>query len=349
MKTVRRILQRVALVLGTLLFLFLALEVILRVAGARPKTATVLSSFFEYSPTCGWVGQPDIDRRFVTASFDVTVTHDADGLRTCGLRHRIAGDIDYEGEVVWILGDSFAWGWGVDDEHTVAGVLNRAAGRERIYRSLGVPGYGTLQQYLALKDRLEAGQRPDRVVVHFVGNDPLENMRIDGQRPPRPFYDIENGEAKLRNYPVPTSSWSISVWFKQNLLAYNYLHFYLTSAKRVLRPGRGFGGEPGAPQPTPDQLTGLRDAYTRMRDLCAKHEVRLAVATEDRPWLTILGPLCEALGVPLLDLSGPFQGVDRQTYNLQGDHHFNKEGYRLLARGIEAALADAENKARTQR
>jgi hypothetical protein len=335
---VRRILQRVALVLGTLLFLFFALEAGLRIAGAQPKTATVLSSYFEYSPTCGWVGQPGVARRFVTASFDVTVTHDADGLRACGLRHRIAEDADHDGEVVWILGDSFAWGWGVGDEDTVAGVLNRGGKGGRIYRSLGVPGYSSLQQCLALKDRFEAGQRPDRVVVHFVGNDPLENLRIDGQRPPRPFFDIENGEAKLRNYPVPTSSWSFSVWLKQNLLAYNYLHFYLTSAKRVLRPGNTRAGERTAPEPTADQLVGLRDAYRRLRDLCAEHEVWCAVATEDPLWLAILRPICGALGVPLLDLSGPFRGVVRETYQLRGDHHYNAEGYRLLARAIDGAL-----------
>ena len=334
----RRTLQRLALVLGTLLFLFLVLEVVLRVAGVRPKTATVLSSFFEYSPTCGWVGQPDVDRRFVTASFDVTVTHDSDGFRTCGLKHGIAGDTDYDGEVVWLLGDSFAWGWGVGDNDTVASVLNRTARRGRVYRSLGVPGYSSVQQYLLLKDRFEAGQQPDRVVVHFVGNDPLENLRIDGQRPPRPFFDIENGEAKLRDYPVPTSSWSISVWFKQHLLAYNYLHFYLTSAKRALRPGKTLDGEPTAPDPTPEQLAGLRDAYARIRDLCAEHKVSFAVATEQPLWRPILGPMCDALGVPLLDLSGPFRGVDRRTYNLQGDYHYNEEGNRLLAEAIETAL-----------
>lgn len=334
----RRILLRLALVLGTLLLLFAVLEVVLRVAGARPKTATVLSSFFEYSPTCGWAGQPDVDRRFVTASFDVTVTHDADGLRTCGLRHGVVGDIDHDGEVVWILGDSFAWGWGVGDEDTVAAVLNRDGRGRRIYRNLGVPGYSSLQQVLALKDRFEAGQRPDRVVVHFVCNDPLENLRIDGQRPPRPFFDIENGEAKLRNYPVPTSSWSFSVWLKQNLLAYNYLHFYLTSAKRALRPGQGFGAEPVAPEPTPEQLVGLRDAYRRLRGLCAEHEVFCAIATEDLLWQPILKAICDGLGMPLLDLSGPFRGVDRLTYNLQGDHHYNRKGYRLLAQAIEAAL-----------
>lgn len=334
----RRILKRLALVLGTLVVVFLVLEVALRVVGARPKTATVLSSFFEYSPTCGWVGQPDVDRRFVTASFDVTVTHDADGLRSCGLKQRIAADTDYEGEVVWILGDSFAWGWGVGDDDTVAAVLNRSAKGGRIYRSLGVPGYSSLQQCLALKDRFEAGQRPDRVLVHFVGNDPLENLRIDGQRPPRPFYDIENGEAKLRNYPVPTSSWSLSVWLKQNLLAYNYLHFYLTSAKRVLRPARVFHGEGTAPEPTPDQLVGMRAAYGRIRDLCAEHEVWLAVGTEDSLWQPILRPLCKNLGVSLLDLSGPFRGVDRESYCLRADHHYNEKGYRLLAQAIEAAL-----------
>jgi lysophospholipase L1-like esterase len=336
---VRRALKRIALVLGTLLLFFLAVEGILRVVGARPKTATVLSSFFEYSPTCGWVGQPGVDRRFITASFDVTVTHDSDGFRTCGLKHGIAGDAHYDGEVVWILGDSFAWGWGVSDADTVAGVLNRSGDGKRVYRSLGVPGYSSVQQYLLLKDRLEAGQRPTRVVVHFVSNDPLENLRIEGQRPPRPFLDIENGEAKLRCYPVPTSSWSLSVWLKQHLLAYNYLHFYLTSAKRVLRPGKVFDGEPTAPDPTPEQLVGLRDAYGRMRDLCAEHDVWFAVATEQPLWKPILGPLCEALGVPLLDLSGPFAGVDRRSYNLKGDHHYNEEGNRLLAEAIRAALA----------
>lgn len=75
-----------------------------------------------------------------------------------------------------LLGDSFAFGWGVEQEQTFAARLesnlNRlAAGKLRFeVLNFGVPGYSTFQEVKQFREKgLEF--EPDEVVVYFIEND----------------------------------------------------------------------------------------------------------------------------------------------------------------------------------
>jgi len=63
-----------------------------------------------------------------------------------------------------VLGDSFAWGFGVEDEQMFTRIVERESDPPVELVNLGVSGYGTDQQYLLW---LELGQRfqPDRVLI----------------------------------------------------------------------------------------------------------------------------------------------------------------------------------------
>lgn len=109
---------------------------------------------------------PNLVRRHLTREWDVTVAINAQGLRDRSLPVSDAG-----GRVL-ALGDSFAFGWGVELPETFLFRTEEALRPEsvRIVKA-GVPGTGTSDQLLWLRRHGES-IRPDLVIVSFfVGND----------------------------------------------------------------------------------------------------------------------------------------------------------------------------------
>jgi len=75
-----------------------------------------------------------------------------------------------------LLGDSFTFGWGVEEPSTFARVIERELnqllpnGPRVEVLNLGVPGYSSFQEVALLKD-LGAKFQPDAVLVYYVEND----------------------------------------------------------------------------------------------------------------------------------------------------------------------------------
>ncbi len=79
-------------------------------------------------------------------------------------------------EKILVLGDSFTFGVGVNDNQTYPAVLERALKKEVI--NAGVMGYGTDQELLYLKERGLA-LKPDLLVLgFFIGNDLTDNIDV---------------------------------------------------------------------------------------------------------------------------------------------------------------------------
>ena len=70
---------------------------------------------------------------------------------------------------VALVGDSFAFGWGVDADHTVSAILN-AEGYLNVY-NLGMPGDGPLEQLARLRKMNSFVTAVDHVVLLFFDND----------------------------------------------------------------------------------------------------------------------------------------------------------------------------------
>lgn len=95
----------------------------------------------QFDPELGYITRPRLTVGFRNREFVTTVCTNSMGLRD--------DEASLEDPDVLLLGDSFAFGWGVDQGESVADVLERRT-RLRVL-DMGVPGYGTLQQYLLLR------------------------------------------------------------------------------------------------------------------------------------------------------------------------------------------------------
>jgi lysophospholipase L1-like esterase len=105
--------------------------------------------------------------RFRNREFDTTLRINSKGVRD-------TEDALQAPEVV-VLGDSFAMGWGVEQDEAFPQVLRRLSGRRVL--NTGVPSYGTVREAHVL-DRLDTSQLRF-LVVEYSSNDAEENRLFE--------------------------------------------------------------------------------------------------------------------------------------------------------------------------
>jgi lysophospholipase L1-like esterase len=97
-----------------------------------------------------------------------------------------------------VLGDSFTFGQGVDDETLFTTQLerrlNRGGGGKYEVINAGVPGYGTTQELMLMRRLANAGIVGDIYVVNLFTNDILDNLRLDyatrSENPVQPGFEL---------------------------------------------------------------------------------------------------------------------------------------------------------------
>jgi hypothetical protein len=189
---IKTVLIRVtAMVLGALLGFGVA-EIGLRLI--RPQQTG--PSMFTYDPRTGSLPRPNLRGRFsVPGLWTYTATHDARGMRVTGIvRPETART------TILLLGDSFAYGIGVNDRETFAYLLEERLSRTPLRTAVMNAGSGGKGTDYALRffETIGRDLRPDLTVLCFFSNDFVDNGRSS-------IYDADpNGTLHVRADPGPT-------------------------------------------------------------------------------------------------------------------------------------------------
>ncbi|MCZ6767027.1 MAG: hypothetical protein O7D32_08850 [bacterium] len=334
------------LVLLSLIVAALVGEVFLRVFYPCPRYNYAYQppqqTFFRYDSLLGWKGRPGADGTFASLDFIVRVTHDRHG-------HRSSTDPTLPGKRnVIVVGDSYGWGWGVDNDDVFAEVMMRETGWN-VY-NLSAPGYGTDQQLLEidlLTRRPTPGPEADVGVLLFTKNDFLDITSEERYGYPKPRFLFDGAEPLLSNVPVPERETSVydsarslerykRTWFNNSHL-YN---FVIEVCRKVLRT-LGIG-PPAAVDPDraveAEDVRAAAQLIQMMRDEFAERGtdfyVILMMPDNDRCWDDLESKLAR-MGIAASRFND--RVFYRQT-RLWLDRHLNAFGHRRLAAAVTATV-----------
>jgi len=154
----------------------------------------------KYDSELGWTLTPHWTGEHRHHDFAVHYAIDQWGFRNSGVTNA------QPGERWWaVVGDSFTFGLGVNDEATFVHLLNRAGPGRARFRNFAVPGYSTDQEALLVEREILPLSPFAIVLMVYLGNDLFDNQLpfpIQGNHG-KPFFKMEGERLVLQNTPVP--------------------------------------------------------------------------------------------------------------------------------------------------
>lgn len=238
------------------------------------------------------------------------------------------------------LGDSFAWGFGVEKPARFSERMEQKHPDWEIINA-AVSGYGTGHEFLYLQ-RQCAAYRPDVVLLLFCENDFADNVRAEDHCHFRLFFEIRDGRLVLCNTPVPAPTFGQRA--RRFLLGRMYLGSRLYLAKEaLLRAMRSnTSKEPISTYSTVEMenaviVTGmlLREINAYCQDMGAA--LICASMPMDAERRAIFERLADKMQIPHLALD-PFFEADVSNLHFAHDLHWNGAGHAVAAEAIDRFL-----------
>jgi lysophospholipase L1-like esterase len=266
---VKLLLGNLAVLAALLLLCALGGELWLR-SVAQPRDGAVLGDgrtkwrFNPYQPdgVLGYVHRPDWETVHATDEFQVTVHTNALGLRGAPAR----AEKEPGTYRILVIGDSFAFGFGVADDETFPAVLGRTLAPPPGFRRVevlnaGVAGWSADQYWLFLQTRGFA-LAPDLVLLALTENDPgdLAWNRLElgagglpvRAQPTRRMIDQSGRMRYLEGGPLalPSLSFPGQAWLADHSQLYHWLRFRIAKlwiARKLRGEERRLRAEAGTP------------------------------------------------------------------------------------------------------
>ncbi len=252
-------LGRLGLVVASCALTLGLFEVVLHWVPALSR-ATTRDDRFAFNPyrpdgRLGFTLRPGVRVRHVDQDFAVTVAVNALGMRGPDRDpSRPAGAAR-----ILLLGDSFAFGWGVEQEEAFGARLERLLS-ERVgpveVLVAAVPGWSTDQHYVYL---LTQGLdfQPDLILLASSENDltelSLNRLTLGADRLPvriEPMWRMIDATGRMRyrgagRVALPREPWPWEAWLRDHSLLYHWLRFRLAKASAAVAVQRA---QPAAPE-----------------------------------------------------------------------------------------------------
>ena len=119
----RRIIVNLSLAIISILFVLLLSEIALRLIGFNPlQVSPERERFWKYDSLLGWAHEPGQEGIFESPKFRTVVRINENGLRDQPHSYERQNDIDR----ILVLGDSFAWGYGVEESERFSQGLEKS-------------------------------------------------------------------------------------------------------------------------------------------------------------------------------------------------------------------------------
>lgn len=298
-----------------------------------PRTAH-LTKFWKYDPHYGWSHIPGMSGPFESHGINTFVTINSKGFRGPEIEHAR----DQERRRVLVLGDSYVWGYGVNEDEVFTELLRKAMPEVEIV-NMGVSGYSTDQELLLYRDEGHK-YKADLVVIVVTENDPLGNTLtqqyvVYG----KPAFQLRNGELALVNQPVPrTPLWkrAISQFATRSYILtatnrYLYSRAISGGAAPVVQKKNGDGDSGKFPRTQEEEITA-RLLIELKREISARpgEGKLLVVFTEDLTGSREMAEYLAPFDISSLDLEEYIDERD-ESFHLKNDFHWNAEGHKRVA------------------
>lgn len=302
--------------------------------------------FWRHDDRLGWANIPNQSGVFSRDEFTTRVTINSMGFRD------VERDPDWKGPGprpwrIAVLGDSFTWGHGVNDDEVFTRLLEQRLGNVQVW-NLGVSGYSTDQELL-LYQELGPRIRPDVVLLMVSRNDYASNTTSAQGGYDKPRFVERDGRFELTGVPVPVRG------LGEEALAWARRRSAFVNGLWLL--GADAGVSPDRPANRQVQARTARYLFDRLREEAVRTGAAFAPVIvpsiahvyfpqvlEGEAWDdSVLKDWGKERGAPVLDLVPGFREAYRKTgrrYHYRHDKHWNAAGHRLAAELLAGLLAD---------
>lgn len=300
----------------------------------------------------GWRVCPNLNLPFITREFSTTINTDGRGFRKI--------NSSGSGSPVLVIGDSFAFGWGVDAADTFVSLVSKSTGVP--FQSHAVPGFGLVQEEILVEEAL-CGKKPTLVLLETW---PLDWDIINSALMAELDHYLVNRET-LQHYPRWLVSLRIALFNKSILCGFLEKTGKVITLMRGKTLFKGYGLNAFMAGEQPKIIREAREeAFSHIRRIKEKTDslgIPLVIVVvpsvfqvypEDlRGWIRAYGISGEAdlerpnrelkefasgEGILLIDLLEPFReyvrhGGSRLYYRT--DPHWNPQGHSVASKAIE--------------